>query len=64
LNGSGRPEAVFADPTRYGSARNASAITSRLLKTSFATGLQDLIIAVVEGQLDLDGAVVFEFGRA
>ena len=37
---------------------------SRLLKKSFATALQDRVIAVVKGQLDLDGAIIFEFGRA
>jgi hypothetical protein len=41
----------------------SSITTSRALKKSFATGLQDGVIAVAEGQFDFDGAVVFEFGR-
>jgi hypothetical protein len=34
------------------------------LKKSFAAGFEDGIVAVVEGQFDLDVVVVFEFGRA
>ena len=40
------------------------ALTSGLLKKSFAAGFQDRIVAAVEGQLDLYGTVIFEFGRA
>src|SRR5438067_12536263 len=36
--------------------------TSRLLKKSFASTGKDGVVAVVEGQLNLDRAVVLEFG--
>jgi len=35
---------------------------SRLLKKSFASTGKDGVVAVVEGQLNLDRAVVLEFG--
>ena len=38
--------------------------TSRLLKKSLATADEDGIVAVVEGEFDLDGAVVLKFGRS
>jgi len=36
--------------------------SSRLLKKSFASTGKDGVVAVVEGQLNLDRAVVLEFG--
>jgi hypothetical protein len=40
----------------------AARATSRLLKNSLAARFQDGVVAVVEGELDFDAAVVFEFG--
>lgn len=37
---------------------------SRLLKKSLADGFEDSIVAIVERQFDLDGAVVLQFGRS
>jgi len=37
-------------------------LLSRLLKNSLAARFQDGVVAVVEGELDFDAAVVFEFG--
>jgi hypothetical protein len=65
-------EAVY----HYTSAKSATALAartelartrvikeiSRLLKNSLAARFQDGVVAVVEGELDFDAAVVFEFG--
>src|SRR5437588_4372106 len=47
--------------TSTGRTNEASA-PSRLLKKSFASTGKDGVVAVVEGQLNLDRAVVLEFG--
>ena len=52
-----------AQPHKHSGALPGSASTSsRLLKKSFASTGKDGIVAVVEGQLNLDRAVVLEFG--
>ena len=57
-----QPNIAVARSAIEGIHRSSGAASSRLLKKSFASTGKDGVVAVVEGQLNLDRAVVLEFG--